>query len=245
MKIDILTIFPEFFIPFLETSIIKRAIDQKIVSIQAHQLRDYSKNKHKKVDDTPYGGGVGMLMTMQPLDDAISHLKKQNTKVYLLSPQGKLFNQKKAIKLAKEEHLILICGHYEGIDARIEHLIDGEISIGDYVLTGGEIPAMIVSDAVIRLIPGVIHEDSSEEDSLQNGWLKYPQYTKPSNYKGLLVPDVLISGNHQEILKWREEMRLKNTVIKRPDLLKSIKKTDAETKNIEEIRKNLKSDMKD
>lgn len=245
MKIDILTIFPEFFIPFLETSIIKRAIDQKIVSIQAHQLRDYSKNKHKKVDDTPYGGGVGMLMTMQPLDDAISHLKKQNTKVYLLSPQGKLFNQKKAIKLAKEEHLILICGHYEGIDARIEHLIDGEISIGDYVLTGGEIPAMIVSDAVIRLIPGVIHEDSSEEDSLQNGWLKYPQYTKPSNYKGLLVPDVLISGNHQEILKWREEMRLKNTVIKRPDLLKSIKKTDAETKKIEEIRKNLKSDMKD
>lgn len=240
MKIDIITIFPEFFDPFLETSIIKRAIEQDIVSIKAHQLRDYSKNKHKKVDDTPYGGGAGMLMTMQPLDDAISNLRDKNSKVILLSPQGKRFTQKKAIKLAKESHMILICGHYEGIDARIEHFIDEEISIGDYVLTGGEIPAMILSDAIVRLVPGVIHEDSSEEDSLQNGWLKYPQYTKPSDYKGYLVPEVLTSGNHQEILKWREEMRLKNTVIKRPDLLKSIKKTDAQAIKVEEIKRNIK-----
>jgi len=240
MKIDIITIFPEFFDPFLETSIIKRAIEQDIVSIKAHQLRDYSKNKHKKVDDTPYGGGAGMLMTMQPLDDAISNLRDKNSKVILLSPQGKRFTQKKAIKLAKESHMILICGHYEGIDARIEHFIDEEISIGDYVLTGGEIPAMILSDAIVRLVPGVIHEDSSEEDSLQNGWLKYPQYTKPNDYKGYLVPEVLTSGNHQEILKWREEMRLKNTVIKRPDLLKSIKKTDAQTIKVEEIKRNIK-----
>ncbi len=240
MKIDIITIFPEFFDPFLETSIIKRAIEQDIVSIKAHQLRDYSKNKHKKVDDTPYGGGAGMLMTMQPLDDAISNLRDKNSKVILLSPQGKRFTQKKAIKLAKESHMILICGHYEGIDARIEHFIDEEISIGDYVLTGGEIPAMILSDAIVRLVPGVIHEDSSEEDSLQNGWLKYPQYTKPNDYKGYLVPEVLTSGNHQEILKWREEMRLKNTVIKRPDLLKSIKKTDAQAIKVEEIKRNIK-----
>lgn len=240
MKIDIITIFPEFFEPFLETSIIKRAIEQDIVSIKAHQLRDYSKSKHKKVDDTPYGGGAGMLMTMQPLDDAISNLRDKNSKVILLSPQGKKFTQKKAIKLAKESHIILICGHYEGIDARIEHFIDEEISIGDYVLTGGEIPAMILSDAIVRLVPGVIHEDSSEEDSLQNGWLKYPQYTKPSDYKGYLVPDVLMSGNHQEILKWREEMRLKNTVIKRPDLLKGIKKTDAQAIKVEEIKRNIK-----
>lgn len=240
MKIDIITIFPEFFNPFLETSIIKRAIEQKIVSINAHQLRDYSKNKHKKVDDTPYGGGAGMLMTLQPLDDAITKLKEKNSKVILLSPQGEKFTQKKAIKLAKESHLILICGHYEGIDARIENYIDEELSIGDYVLTGGEIPAMIVSDAVIRLVPGVIHEDSSEEDSLQNGWLKYPQYTKPNDYKGHLVPDVLLSGNHQEIMKWREEMRLKNTVLKRPDLLKNIKKTDVQAKKIEEIKRNSK-----
>ncbi|MFA6377807.1 MAG: tRNA (guanosine(37)-N1)-methyltransferase TrmD [Acholeplasmataceae bacterium] len=240
MKIDIITIFPEFFDPFLETSIIKRAIEQDIVSIKAHQLRDYSKNKHKKVDDTPYGGGAGMLMTIQPLDDAISNLRDKNSKVILLSPQGKRFTQKKAIKLAKESHMILICGHYEGIDARIEHFIDEEISIGDYVLTGGEIPAMILSDAIVRLVPGVIHEDSSEEDSLQNGWLKYPQYTKPNDYKGYLVPEVLTSGNHQEILKWREEMRLKNTILKRPDLLKSIKKTDAQTIKVEEIKRNIK-----
>ncbi|MBN2268728.1 MAG: tRNA (guanosine(37)-N1)-methyltransferase TrmD [Acholeplasmataceae bacterium] len=240
MKIDIITIFPEFFNPFLETSIIKRAIEQKIVSINAHQLRDYSKNKHKKVDDTPYGGGAGMLMTLQPLDDAITKLREKNSKVILLSPQGKKFTQKKAIKLAKESHIILICGHYEGIDARIENYIDEELSIGDYVLTGGEIPAMIVSDAVIRLVPGVIHEDSSEEDSLQNGWLKYPQYTKPNDYKGHLVPEVLLSGNHQEIMKWREEMRLKNTVLKRSDLLKNIKKSDVQAKKIEEIKSNSK-----
>lgn len=240
MKIDIITIFPEFFDPFLETSIIKRAIEQDIVSIKAHQLRDHSKNKHKKVDDTPYGGGAGMLMTMQPLDDAISNLRDKNSKVILLSPQGKKFTQKKAIKLAKESHIILICGHYEGIDARIQHFIDEEISIGDYVLTGGEIPAMILSDAIVRLVPGVIHEDSSEEDSLQNGWLKYPQYTKPNDYKGYLVPEVLTSGNHQEILKWREEMRLKNTILKRPDLLKSIKKTDAQAIKVEEIKRNIK-----
>jgi len=186
MIIDIVTIFPEFFDTFLGTSIIKRALDNKLVEINLHQLRDYSHNKHKKIDDTPYGGGVGMLMQFPPFYDVISKLKGEQTKVVLLSQQGKLFNQETAKSLAENNHLILLCGHYEGIDARVEALIDMELSIGDYVLTGGEIPAMIIADTVTRLLPGVIHEDSAEEDSLQNGWLKFPQYTKPDPIKVIM-----------------------------------------------------------
>ena len=240
MIIDIVTIFPEFFDTFLGTSIIKRALDQKLVEINLHQLRDYSHNKHKKIDDTPYGGGVGMLMQFPPFYDVINKLKTEQTKVILLSPQGKLFDQQTAKSLATHQHLILLCGHYEGIDARVESLIDMELSIGDYVLTGGEIPAMIVSDTVTRLLPGVIHEDSSEEDSLQNGLLKYPQYTKPDNYKGFEVPEVLLSGNHQLIENWRSAEQIKQTLIKRPDLIEKV----ILTKDQEQILKKIKDNFK-
>jgi len=240
MIIDIVTIFPEFFDTFLGTSIIKRALDNKLVEINLHQLRDYSHNKHKKIDDTPYGGGVGMLMQFPPFYDVISKLKGEQTKVVLLSPQGKLFNQETAKSLAENNHLILLCGHYEGIDARVEALIDMELSIGDYVLTGGEIPAMIIADTVTRLLPGVIHEDSAEEDSLQNGWLKFPQYTKPDHYKGHHVPEVLLSGNHQNIEKWRQEEQIKQTLIKRPDLIEKQTLTKEQEKTIKKIKDSLK-----
>lgn len=237
MNIDILTIFPEFFNSFLTTSIIKRALELDQVQIQAHQLRDYSKRKHNYIDDTPYGGGVGMLMQYPPFYEAIHQLKKPQSKVILLSPQGRLFNQSIANELAKEEHLILLCGHYEGIDARVETLIDDEISIGDYVLTGGEIPAMILADAVVRLLPGVIHEDSPIEDSLYNGWLKYPQYTKPETYKGLSVPEILRSGHHGNIEAWRKEQSIKRTYQKRPDLIEKIDLTPEEKKILDAIKK--------
>jgi len=240
MIIDIVTIFPEFFDTFLGTSIIKRALESKLVEINLHQLRDYSHNKHKKIDDTPYGGGVGMLMQFPPFYDVIDKLKGEQTKVILLSPQGKLFNQETAKSLAQSNHLILLCGHYEGIDARVESLIDMELSIGDYVLTGGEIPAMIVADTVSRLLPDVIHEDSSEEDSLQNGLLKYPQYTKPDHYKGFDVPEVLLSGNHQNIEKWRNEEQIKQTFIKRPDLIVTIILTKNQEKVLKKIKENSK-----
>ena len=240
MIIDIVTIFPEFFDTFLGTSIIKRAIESKFVEINLHQLRDYSHSKHKKIDDTPYGGGVGMLMQFPPFYDVIDKLKGEQTKVILLSPQGKLFNQETAKSLAQSNHLILLCGHYEGIDARVESLIDMELSIGDYVLTGGEIPAMIVADTVSRLLPGVIHEDSSLEDSLQNGLLKYPQYTKPDHYKGFDVPEVLLSGNHQNIEKWRNEEQIKQTFIKRPDLIEKVKLSKDQEKVLKKIKEHSK-----
>jgi len=240
MIIDIVTIFPEFFDTFLGTSIIKRALESKLVEINLHQLRDYSHNKHKKIDDTPYGGGVGMLMQFPPFYDVIHKLKGEQTKVILLSPQGKLFNQETAKSLAQSNHLMLLCGHYEGIDARVESLIDMELSIGDYVLTGGEIPAMIVADTVSRLLPGVIHEDSSLEDSLQNGLLKFPQYTKPDHYKGFDVPEVLLSGNHQNIEKWRNEEQIKQTFIKRPDLIEKITLTKDQEKVLKKIKDNSK-----
>jgi tRNA (guanine37-N1)-methyltransferase len=240
MKIDIITIFPEFFQPFLETSIIKRAIEQDLVSIELHQLRDYAHQKHNKIDDTPYGGGVGMLMQFPPFYDALKKLRTKDTHVIMLSPQGKVFNQKKAVKLSQKKHLLLICGHYEGIDARVEHFIDEELSIGDYVLTGGEIPAMIISDAVTRLIPGVIQQASYEEDSLQNGWLKYPQYTKPDEYKGHEVPEILKSGHHKNIKEWRQKQSIKRTYEKRKDLIKTIKLSDEEKKILDEIKSEIK-----
>ncbi|TNF08639.1 MAG: tRNA (guanosine(37)-N1)-methyltransferase TrmD [Bacillota bacterium] len=239
MKIDIITIFPEFFDSFLNTSIIKRAIEENQVDIKAHQLRDFSKRKHHYIDDTPYGGGVGMLMQFPPFYEAIHHLKNEHTKVIMLSPQGKLFNQEYAKKYAKETHVILLCGHYEGIDARVENFIDDELSIGDYVLTGGEIPAMIFTDAVTRLLPGVIHEESSELDSLQNGWLKYPQYTKPESYKGYDVPDILRSGHHGNIEMWRKEQSVKRTMQKRPDLFSKIALTEEEKKIVHKIKTTL------
>lgn len=235
MKIDIITIFPEFFDPFLRTSIIKRGIEDGFIDIKTHQLRDYSSLKHNRIDDTPYGGGAGMLMMFPPFYEAIKTLKMGDSHIIMTSPQGKLFDQQKAIELAKKKHIIILCGHYEGIDARVEDLIDEEVSIGNYVLTGGEMPAMIISDAISRLVPGVIHEDSSETDSLQNGWLKYPQYTKPEVYEGYAVPDILLTGHHQNIEKWRKEQSVRRTLTKRPDLIEKVKLTKEEKKLIEEV----------
>ena len=219
MKIDILTLFPNMFNGFKDESIIKRAIDSKKVDINTINFRDFATNKHKKVDDTPYGGGSGMVLMCQPIFDAINSVKKENSKVILLSPQGKKYNQKKAYELSKEEHLILICGHYEGFDERIKSICDEEISIGDYVLTGGELPAMVLCDSIVRLIKGVIDDSSSLYETFNDNLLDYPTYTKPRNYKGMKVPEILLSGDHEKIEKWRREKRLELTKEKRPDLL--------------------------
>lgn len=222
MVIDIVTIFPNFFNEFLNTSIIKRAIEGNKVAINIHDLREYSGNKHNQIDDTPYGGGVGMLMTFPPFFRIINELKKYDTLVVLLSPQGKLFNQDIANELIIDtKHIIMLCGHYEGIDARIEEFIDLELSIGNYVLTGGELPAMVIADSLTRLLPGVILEESHQTDSLENKRLKYPQYTKPFEYEGYKVPDILISGHHENIKLYRDQMRIKQTLKKRPDLIEA------------------------
>ena len=236
MIIDIVTIFPNFFNEFLTTSIVRRAIEKEKVIINVHDLRDYSDNKHKQIDDTPYGGGVGMLMTFPPFYRIINKLKKENSKVIFLTPQGKLFNQEKAVSLSNEEHLILLCGHYEGVDARVLELVDYEISIGDYILTGGELPVMILIDVLARLVPGVILEESVVEDSLTDGLLKYPQYTKPRSYKGYDVPDVLLSGHHEEIAKWRKKMSLITTYEKRPDLLEKKDLTEEELLIVKSVK---------
>jgi len=223
MKIDILTIFPEMFEGPFRESMIKRAQEKKLVEIKIHDLRQWTKDKHKTVDDKPFGGGPGMVIKVEVIDKALKDLKTDKTKVILLSPQGKTFKQGKAQKLSKLKHIIMICGHYEGFDERIrEHLVDEEISIGDYVLTGGEIPAMVIVDTVVRLIPGVVgNEKSIKDESFSKGWLEYPQYTRPADYKGWQVPEVLLSGDHEKIKKWRKEQAEKRTKLKRPDLLKS------------------------
>ena len=221
MKIDILTIFPEMFEGFLNTSIIKRAIQNKLVDIQIHDIRKYSKDSHKKVDDYGYGGGRGMVLMPQPIFDAVDDLKQENTKVILMTPQGQTYKQKIAYNLAKEKHLILICGHYEGFDERIRTLADMEISIGDYVLTGGELASMVITDSVTRLIDGVIEKESHLNDSFNNNLLDYPVYTKPVDFRGMKVPEVLLSGHHANIKKYREEEALKKTEQRRPDLLEN------------------------
>ena len=219
MIIDILTLFPSMFDGFLENSIIKRAIDKKQVEINIINIRDYSKDIHKKVDDYAFGGGAGMVLRVDVLYDAIMAFKKEESKVILLTPQGKTYTQKKAYELKNEKHLILVCGHYEGFDERILSFVDEEISIGDYVLTGGEIPSMVISDSVIRLLDGVILEESHLKETFENNLLDYPVYTKPKSFMGLEVPEVLLSGNHKKIDEYRQEMRIKKTKEKRPDLL--------------------------
>ena len=221
MKIDILTLFPSMFdgFGFLNESIIKRARDSKHVEINIYNIRDYSKDKHKKVDDYAFGGGSGMVLMPQPIFDAVDNLKTSDSKVILLTPQGCIYNQKMAYSLSKEKHLIFICGHYEGFDERIRSLADLEISIGDYVLTGGEIPSMAITDSIVRLLDGVIKEESHEFDSFNNNLLDYPVYTKPVEYRGMKVPEVLLSGHHANIQKWRLEEQIKRTEIRRPDLL--------------------------
>ena len=242
MIIDIITIFPQFFDQFLTTSKIKHAIEDKRVQINIHDLRLCTDLKGGKFDDTPYGGGAGMLMIYPPFHKLINKLKTEDTYTVLLSPQGNVFNQQKATKWRDEiKHLILICGHYEGIDDRIQHLIDEEISIGDYVLTGGEIPAMVITDSVTRLIPGVINEASYLEDTHQQGLLKYPQYTKPDEYLGMRVPDVLKSGHHEKVRLWRLEKSLEKTYLKRPDLLENRVLTKEECKILDKIKKNIET----
>lgn len=222
IRIDILTLFPSMFDGFLNESIINRAIKRNLVQINVINFRDYTLDPHGKVDDTPYGGGAGMVLTPQPIFDAVEDLKTENTKVILLTPDGKTYNQEMAYSYSKEEHIILICGHYEGFDERIRTVADSEISIGDYVLTGGEIPSMVITDSITRLIDGVIEKESHEYDSFNNNLLDYPTYTKPRDFRGMKVPDVLTSGNHKEIEKYRLEQQIKRTKERRPDLLKEV-----------------------
>lgn len=219
MKISILTLFPHMFDGFLSESIIKRAIDRGLVEFEIINIRDFSKLNNNQVDDTPYGGGAGMVMMVEPIVDAINSVKTADSKVYLMSPSGVTYNQATASSLSKLKHLILICGHYEGVDERISYYIDGEISIGDYILTGGEIPAMVLSDSITRLIDGVIKEESYMEESFNNNLLDYPTYTKPPVYDGHEVPEVLLSGHHKNIAEWRKNEQIKKTSERRPDLL--------------------------
>ena len=220
MRIDILTLFPEMFNGFKEESIIKRAIENKLVEVNLIDFRKYSKENNNKVDDTPYGGGSGMVLMCQPIYDAIEDLKTEDAKVVMLTPDGIPYKQSIAYDLSKEKHLILLCGHYEGFDERIRKIVDLEISIGDYVLTGGELPAMVVADSVIRLVDGVINEDSHLNDSFNDNLLDYETYTKPSDFRGMKVPDVLLSGNHKKIDEFRKESRYNRTRDRRPDLIK-------------------------
>ena len=219
MKFDVLTLFPEMF-EILNQSIIGKAIEKDLINVQLINIRDFSKDKHKKVDDTPYGGGAGMVMKPDVVYDAYQAIKDEQAKVIYMSPQGKPLNQKKVEELAKESHLIILCGHYEGIDQRVlDKIVDEEISIGDYVLTGGEIPAMVLIDSVSRYVEGVLKEDSIKEESFSKGLLEYPQYTRPEVFEGMKVPEVLLSGHHENIEKWRKEKSLEMTKKKRPELL--------------------------
>ena len=219
MKIDIMTLFPNIVEGFLSESIIKRAIDKGLVSINIINFRDYSPLNNKQVDDTPYGGGAGMLIRCEPIFECLDAIATEGSHIILLSPEGKTFKQSNARDLTKYKHIILICGHYEGFDERIKSRVDEIISIGDFVLTGGEIPASAIVDAVVRLIPGVINEDSLASESFTDNLLDYPQYTKPAEYRGLKVPDVLISGNHQKIAEYRTSEKIKKTRELRPDLM--------------------------
>ncbi len=221
MKFDCLTLFPEMF-DSLNTSVIGKAKEKNLIEINLINIRDFSKDKHKKVDDTPYGGGAGMVMKPDVVYDAYKSLKDKDAKVIYMSPQGKKLDQKKVEELSKEQHLIILCGHYEGIDQRvIDTIVDEEISIGDYVLTGGELPAMVLIDAVSRYIDGVLSKESIEEESFSNGFLEYPQYTRPEIFEGKKVPEILLSGNHKEIAKWRKEQAKIVTKTKRPELIRN------------------------
>ena len=222
MKFDILTLFPEMFEP-LKASVIGKAVQKEQIDINLINIRDFSKDKHKKVDDTPYGGGAGMVMKPDVVYQAYQSIgKDKKAKVIYMSPQGKTLNQQKVEELSKESHLIVLCGHYEGIDQRVlDKIVDEEISIGDYVLTGGEIPAMVLIDSVSRYVEGVLNQESIREESFSNGMLEYPQYTRPEVFEGEPVPEILLSGHHGKIERWRREKSLEMTKKKRPDLLKN------------------------
>jgi len=219
MKIDILSLFPNMFTGFLNESIIKRAIQNKKVEINIHDFREYSTDPHRKVDDYQFGGGAGMILMPQPIFDCIDDIKTDDSYIILMTPQGEKYSQKKAYELTNKKHIILICGHYEGFDERIRTIVDTEISIGDYILTGGELASMVITDSVVRLIDGVITNESTETESFNNNLLDYPVYTKPVEYRGMKVPEVLLSGHHANINAWRREESIKRTKLRRPDLL--------------------------
>ena len=236
MRIDIVTLFPAMFEGFVNSSIIKRAIENNYVEVNIVDLREYTTNKQKKGDDTPYGGGAGMVLTCQPVFDCVKALRKEDTKVLMMTPQGKTYKQQTAYEFAKMTHIIILCGHYEGFDERIRTLVDYEVSLGDYVLTGGETASMVIADSIIRLIDGVIEKESHENDSFSNGLLEYPQYTKPRVYEVLEVPEVLCNGNHKEIAIWKHKESLRKTYFKRPDLLENYSLSEQEAKWIEEFK---------
>jgi tRNA (guanine37-N1)-methyltransferase len=235
LNIHILTLFPEFFESPFSVSMIKRARDNGLIQIELIDIRDFSHDKHKKVDDYPYGGGCGMVMKPEPIFEAVEYVDKKintmNRRIILLSPQGEIFNQTFARNLSKEQHLVFICGHYEGIDERVKTIVTDEISIGDFILTGGEVPALAIVDATVRFVPGVLgSSESPENESFCDGLLEYPHYTRPEIYRGLKVPDVLLSGNHKEIELYRQREALKRTREKRPDLFKRLELTDKDKK---------------
>ena len=226
MRFDVLTLFPNMF-DILNESILGRAQEKNLININVVNIRDFSKDKHNKVDDTPYGGGAGMVMRADVVYDCYNSVKTDNSKVIYLSPQGKTLNQDKVKELSKEKHLILLCGHYEGIDQRvIDEIVDEEISIGDYVLTGGELPAMVLIDSVSRYVEGVLNKESIQEESFTDDLLEYPQYTRPEVFLGKKVPEVLLTGHHQNIEKWRKEQSIRITQSKRPDLMEKYKKNN-------------------
>ncbi|MEC2053764.1 tRNA (guanosine(37)-N1)-methyltransferase TrmD [Peribacillus psychrosaccharolyticus] len=242
MKIDVLSLFPEMFEGVLGNSILKKAAEKEAVTYRVTNFRDFADNKHHRVDDYPYGGGAGMVLKPEPIFDAVDALRSEaedKPRVILLCPQGERYTQKKAEELSKEEHLIFICGHYEGYDERIrEHVVTDEISIGDYILTGGELGAMILIDSIVRLLPGVLgNEDSPILDSYSSGLLEHPHYTRPADFRGMKVPDTLLSGNHKHIDEWRSKESLRRTWLRRPDLLETYPLNDQEIKWLEEIKK--------
>ncbi len=235
MKIDIVTLFPSMFEGFMHESIIRRALESEQVEINVVNLRDYSDNKHKKVDDTPYGGGAGMVLQVEPVYKCLEDLRGENSKVIMMTPQGYVYNQTFAKSFTTIEHMIILCGHYEGFDERIRSYVDLEVSIGDFVLTGGEIPAMLVCDSVIRLLDGVIESESHEQDSHTNWMLEHPHYTKPREFNGEEVPEVLLSGNHRLIEDYRKRESIRRTYRRRPDLLERRELTVEEKFHLEVV----------
>ncbi len=240
IRFDVLSIFPEMFHSPLNFSLLKKAQEKELIEIDLHDIRDWAEDKHNMTDDAPYGGGCGMVMKVEPVERALAAVKRAEVQslVLLMTPQGETFNQKIATRLAEEKHIIIICGRYEGVDERIrEHLADREISIGDYILTGGELSALVVIDAVSRLIPGVLGNDASTAtESFSQGLLEYPQYTRPADYKGWTVPDVLVSGNHAQIERWQRIEAIKRTWLRRPDLLEKIELSERDKIYLEKIK---------
>ncbi len=249
MRIDIISLFPQVFLPYIHTSMMRKAVERGIVRIFLHNLRDYALDKHRTTDDYPYGGGAGMLLKPEPIYNALEEVKREckeggceGHKIILTSPQGIPFKQTLAEELAKEGHLVIICGHYEGVDERVLDWVDEEISLGDFVLTGGEVPAMAIVDAVVRLQPSVLSEEgAAREESLSSGILEYPQFTRPSEFQREEVPPILRSGNHQEVAKWRRRRALERTLFRRPDLLAGAKLSKEDIQILREIMEDLKN----